>query len=85
MSKYVAVKVVTADTSDDLAESILMKDLYDAPSKPGKETDYSNPSRRILGYWSQWKTQMYCHCGRADELARCPETSIHGLFQPKVA
>jgi hypothetical protein len=50
-ARYVAVKVVTADTSDDLNESILMKNLYDGPSEPGLQRDHSNPRRRIARTW----------------------------------
>lgn len=79
-----AVKVVTADTSDDLAESISMKDLYDAPSEPGKET---TPTL-IEEFWvtgPNGKHRCIVTAAAQMSLHDAREASIHGLFQPKVA
>lgn len=83
-AKNVAVKVITADTSDDPTESILMKDLYDAPSKPGKGTIPTV----VEEFWvtgPNGKHRCVVTAAAQMSLHDAREASIHGLFQPKVA
>ncbi|KAJ5455924.1 uncharacterized protein N7458_004188 [Penicillium daleae] len=84
MSRYVAVKVITADTSTCTPEAGLLSSLSNSLSKLGRETIPS----LIDEFWvtgPNGKHRCIVTPPARKSLFDAKETSTFGLFRPKVA